>query len=127
MIKNLTKCPFCNIDYTRTWCSNRAAVAVLDEFPVSRGHTLIVPRRHVSSYFELTEKEQKGMWDLVNEMKGTLDAFYEPDGYNIGINVGEAAGQTVPHVHIHIIPRYKGDVPDPRGGVRGVIPDKQKY
>ena len=121
------KCPFCDIDYMKTWCENSDAVAILDEFPVSRGHTLVVPRRHVSNYFELTEKEQMNMWILVNKVKGFLDSFYEPDGYNVGINIGETAGQSVPHVHIHIIPRYKGDVANPRGGVRGVIPSKQNY
>ena len=103
------------------------AVAVFDEFPVSIGHTLIIPKRHVESLFELTDEELKDIYTLIVQSKNKLDELYKPDGYNIGINEGRAAGRTIDHVHIHIIPRYIGDVENPRGGIRGVIPDKKEY
>lgn len=98
-----------------------------DIYPVSNGHMLVVPKRHVESYFELTDAEQSEVWALVNVMKDRLNSELRPDGFNVGINVGSYAGQTVNHAHIHLIPRYKGDMDDPTGGVRGVIPHKQKY
>ncbi len=98
-----------------------------DKFPVSIGHSLIVPKRLVSNYFDLSQKEQTALWIVVNEVKKILQEKYNPDGFNIGINVNEEAGQTIWHCHIHIIPRYKGDVEEPRGGVRGVIPSKKNY
>lgn len=101
--------------------------AFFDGYPVSKGHTLIIPKRHVASYFDLTTREQRALWLLVNHCKKLLTERFHPDGFNVGINVGEAAGQSVFHVHIHLIPRYKGDVENPKGGVRGVIHEKQKY
>jgi diadenosine tetraphosphate (Ap4A) HIT family hydrolase len=101
--------------------------AFRDKFPVSKGHTLVVPKRKVSNYFELSFKEQSACWFLVNLVKAELQKTYNPDGFNVGININEDAGQTVPHAHIHIIPRYNGDVENPRGGVRGVIPEKMSY
>ena len=98
-----------------------------DKFPVSKGHALVVPKRLVSNYFELTLKEQMACWIVVNKVKAILQEKYNPDGFNIGINANEAAGQTIWHCHIHVIPRYKGDVEVPRGGVRGVIPRKKDY
>jgi len=98
-----------------------------DGYPVTPGHVLIIPRRHISSLFDLTDDETRGLWQLVKETKEAIDARYHPDGYNLGVNVGEAAGQTIGHLHIHVIPRYRGDMKDPRGGVRGVIPEKQRY
>ncbi len=98
-----------------------------DKFPVSEGHALIVPKRLVSTYFDLTLKEQMASWIVANKVKDILQKKFNPDGFNIGINVNEAAGQTIWHSHIHIIPRYNGDVESPRGGVRGVIPDKKEY
>ena len=106
---------------------NDLAFAHYDSYPVNPGHCLIIPRRHVAEYFEATTEEKAAIWALVDEMKTILDKEYKPDGYNVGVNIGKAAGQSVPHVHIHMIPRYKGDMEDPRGGVRGVIPHKQKY
>jgi diadenosine tetraphosphate (Ap4A) HIT family hydrolase len=102
-------------------------VAVADAFPVSAGHTLIIPQRHISSYFELTAEEAAAVYDLLREMKDYLTVLLEPAGYNIGINVGAMAGQTVAHVHVHLIPRYAGDVADPVGGVRSIIPGKGRY
>lgn len=101
--------------------------AFRDKFPVSEGHTLVVPKRKVANYFELSFKEQSACWFLVNLVKEELQKKFNPDGFNIGINVNQEAGQTIFHCHIHIIPRYKNDVKNPRGGVRGVIASKQNY
>lgn len=106
---------------------NNLAFAHYDSYPVNPGHCLIIPRRHVAEYFQMTAEEKAAVWTLVDEMKTIIDQEFNPDAYNIGVNIGEAAGQSVPHVHIHMIPRYTGDMEDPRGGVRGVIPHKQKY
>lgn len=107
--------------------SNALAFAIRDGFPVSPGHTLVIPRREVSSWFEATREEQLAILDLVDTVKAQLDATLAPAGYNLGINVGPAAGQTVFHLHVHVIPRYLGDVADPRGGVRHVIASKGNY
>ncbi len=102
-------------------------IALTDGFPVSKGHTLIVPKRHVASFFDLTKDEFVALQEMISRVKECLDSQYRPDGYNIGVNVGEAGGQSVFHMHVHVIPRYQGDVANPRGGVRGVIPNKQNY
>ena len=120
-------CPFCNLSSDRIIMENDLSLAFYDSFPVSEGHVLIVPKRHVANYFDLTQEEIVAMNDLMFRMKSLLDNKLHPDGYNVGINVNEAAGQSIFHVHMHLIPRYKGDVPNPKGGVRGVIPNKQKY
>jgi diadenosine tetraphosphate (Ap4A) HIT family hydrolase len=106
---------------------NELAFAHYDSYPVNPGHCLIILRRHVAEYFQATTEEKAAIWALVDEMKIILDKEYKPDGYNVGVNIGKMAGQSIPHVHIHMIPRYEGDMKDPRGGVRGVIPHKQKY
>ena len=103
------------------------AYSRLDEFPVSNGHCLIIPKRHVKTIWELTDEELKDLYTVMKQTDDWIFEWYHPDGENIGINEGEVAGQTVEHLHIHIIPRYEGDVIDPTGGVRGVIPYKQKY
>jgi diadenosine tetraphosphate (Ap4A) HIT family hydrolase len=100
---------------------------IRDGFPISPGHTLVIPRRHVGSFFDLSAEERQALMALLDSAKQSLDAVYRPDAYNIGINDGPAAGQTVPHVHVHLIPRYEGDRDDPRGGVRWIMPDKAKY
>ena len=121
-------CPFCKAESERVIiASTSLSVAFYDGFPVSPGHALIIPRRHVASFFELTQEEQQDLLSLADRVKRIVEERYHPDGYNIGINVGKAAGQSIFHVHMHLIPRYKGDVPNPRGGVRGVIPAKQNY
>jgi diadenosine tetraphosphate (Ap4A) HIT family hydrolase len=107
--------------------ANTLAYARLDKFPVTPGHLLIIPVRHEPDFFATNSDELEAIWALVDEAKGLLDAKYQPEGYNLGVNVGEVAGQTIAHAHLHLIPRYRGDVENPRGGVRGVIPDKQKY
>lgn len=121
-------CPFCKPESGRELIlENELCYCVYDKYPVSKGHALIIPKRHCADYFELTGEEQTSCWKMVNELKVILDKKYQPDGFNIGINVNEVAGQTIPHVHIHLIPRYKGDVEQPEGGVRGVIPEKRTY
>ena len=106
---------------------NDIGFVIFDGFPVSKGHCLIVPHRVYSNYFDSTPEEIIGLQTLVVETKTLIDKRFNPDGYNVGINCGEMGGQTVPHVHIHLIPRYGGDVVDPRGGVRGVIPSRREY
>ena len=120
-------CPFCPPAPGRIVAGDGLALVIRDGFPVSPGHRLILPRRHVGSYFEATAAERESLLRLLDEAKAALDAEFRPDGYNIGINDGSAAGQTVPHLHLHLIPRYAGDRADPRGGVRWVLPEKAKY
>jgi diadenosine tetraphosphate (Ap4A) HIT family hydrolase len=120
-------CLFCAIPADQVLIEHPLVLAKRDGYPVSKGHTLIIPRRHVASFFETTEEERRAMLKLLDEVKAMLDREHKPDGYNIGINNGPAAGQTVMHLHIHLIPRYNGDSPDPRGGIRWVLPDKAAY
>lgn len=122
------KCPFCRLSRrVEVICETATCVAFYDGYPVSPGHALIIPKRHVASYFDLTNHEREAMNVMLQYVKQRVGERFHPDGYNIGINVNEAAGQSVFHVHMHLIPRYKGDVANPKGGVRGVIPGKQKY
>ena len=118
-------CPFCQP--RATVLQNALAFALLDNFPVTPGHVLLVPRRHVADWFETTPDERLHLFALADDARRWLLKERTPDGFNLGINVGESAGQTVFHVHLHLIPRYKGDVANPRGGVRGVIPARQSY
>lgn len=120
-------CIFCNIEKDRIVIENETAFAIYDGFPVNEGHMLIFPKKHFKDYFEVDQQTRDELWKLVDECKKIVDKKFKPDGYNIGINCGEAAGQTVMHLHIHLIPRYKGDIDNPRGGVRGVIPKKRIY
>lgn len=106
---------------------NDLVFVVKDYFPVSKGHMLVVTKRHVLNYFETSSDERIAIDDALIDMKKELDRQFSPDGYNIGTNIGFAAGQTILHFHMHVIPRYRGDVVNPRGGVRGVIPAKQNY
>lgn len=118
-------CIFCV--KTEYLAENEYAYAVYDKYPVNPGHVLIIPKRHMAEYFDLTAEEEAAIWSLLGEIKVMVEAAYKPDGWNIGINNGKAAGQTVFHLHVHLIPRYDGDVDAPEGGVRGVIPSRQKY
>ena len=120
-------CPFCTLPPERIIDSNNLALVIRDGYPVSPGHTLVIPKRHIGSWFEITQAEQQALLDLLEKAKAALETEFKPDGYNIGINDGPNAGQTVPHLHMHLIPRYKGDQEDPRGGVRWIIPEKAKY
>ena len=120
-------CPFCTLPPTRIVEENDYAVLIRDAYPVSVSHSLVIPKRHIGSWFEASAQERTAMLALLDLAKARIDQEHQPDSYNIGINDGPAAGQTVPHLHMHLIPRYNGDVPDPRGGVRWVIADKAKY
>ena len=121
-------CIFCNLEVSRIEDENKLFQVIRDLYPVTEGHTLIIPRRHVPSFFELTEEEHTSFLEMLHAQKeklGTMDQTIS--GFNVGINDGADAGQTVMHCHIHLIPRRKGDMENPRGGVRGVIPRKQSY
>ena len=120
-------CPFCSISPSRIIDEDDLVFAIRDGFPVSPGHTLIIPRRHVSSFFAISGQERSSLMWLLDRARSALEREYTPATYNIGINDGPAAGQTVNHLHIHLIPRYAGDRDDPRGGVRWVLPDKARY
>jgi diadenosine tetraphosphate (Ap4A) HIT family hydrolase len=120
-------CPFCRLPPERVLDGNAHALAVADAFPVCRGHTLIVLRRHTASFFDLTVEEVAAAYDLLRRMKERLGSTLGPGGYNVGVNVGEVAGQTIGHVHVHLIPRYPSDVEDPVGGVRNLIPGRGRY
>lgn len=120
-------CPFCKPEEERIAFRETGFVCLWDGFPVSEGHILVIPSRHISSWFEATIEEQASLLKGINVARQLIQERFKPEGFNIGINIGEAAGQTVPHLHVHVIPRYKGDVSDPRGGVRYVIPDKANY
>ena len=120
-------CPFCCPADDRIVRAFDAVLVLRDGFPISPGHALIVPRRHVGSFFALRADEQAAMLEALNWATEELARLHRPDAFNIGLNDGPAAGQTVPHCHLHLIPRYAGDVPDPRGGVRWIIPGKAKY
>ncbi len=120
-------CPFCVLDPARILAEDELTLVYKDGFPVSPGHTVIIPRRHFATLFEATAEEQAALLAALSRAKAILDERHRPDGYNIGINHGKAGGQSVPHLHIHVIPRYLGDKEDPRGGVRWILPEKAKY
>ncbi len=116
----MSDCVFCNIPAEKVIEENSLALALFDKYPVNPGHVLVVPKRHVETYFDATLDEMDAITRLIIKIKQKLDEQFNPDGYNIGINVGAAAGQTILHLHVHVIPRYLGDVPDPRGGIRRI-------
>jgi diadenosine tetraphosphate (Ap4A) HIT family hydrolase len=122
-----SNCVFCSLPKTRIVLERPIGFVIRDAFPVSPGHSLVIPRRHVGSIFELGADEQLALLTLLSDAKLALDVKLQPEGYNIGINDGPAAGQTVAHLHIHLIPRFWGDLPDARGGVRWIFPDKARY
>jgi len=119
--------PFSLVACERVILKTDAAVAFYDRYPIAEGHALVVPRAPVISLFELNRDIQAAVWETVRLTRELLEEKYHPDGFNIGVNDGRAAGQTIPHAHVHVIPRYKGDVPDPRGGIRWVIPERAQY
>ena len=120
-------CPFCQPHSERIWFDDRSGLVLWDAYPVSKGHALVVPMEHVASLYDLPEEAQVDLWRLASEARRRLQEELRPDGFNIGVNDGMAAGQTVMHAHIHVIPRWENDVADPRGGVRWVIPEKARY
>jgi diadenosine tetraphosphate (Ap4A) HIT family hydrolase len=120
-------CPFCELPPNRIVRANEFGFWIRDGYPVSPGHSLVIPKRHIGSFFDTTVDERQALLALLEDAKLAAVTELHPSGFNIGINDGAAAGQTVPHLHIHLIPRYIGDMADPRGGVRWVIPDKADY
>lgn len=123
-------CPFCQIiraEGRSLLYEGEFFVGFYDKYPVNEGHTLLVPRQHLLSVAELPGEKGKNLVEAINKLQNLLQSKYDPDGFNIGLNEGRAAGQSIEHLHWHLIPRYSGDVPEPLGGVRGVIPTKQKY
>ena len=122
-----SNCPFCQLDTPLIIKGVDLSIIIRDKFAVSPGHTLIISKRHISSFFEATSEEKIALLNGIEQAKALINKEFSPDGYNIGINDGEAAGQTIEHLHIHLIPRYKGDSPDPRGGIRWIFPEKAKY
>ncbi|MEK6592756.1 MAG: HIT family protein [Pseudomonadota bacterium] len=121
------KCPFCPPPPDRILIERPLAFVKRDAHPLTTGHALVIPRRHVACFFDTTAEERQAMLELLDEAKALLDREHRPDAYNIGINNGTAAGQSVMHVHLHVIPRYLGDTGDPRGGIRMIIPERAKY
>ncbi|MBI4831439.1 MAG: HIT family protein [Candidatus Lindowbacteria bacterium] len=119
--------PFHPIKRDQILLETDICLAFLDKYPVSEGHSLVIPKMPVISLYELDPKWQAEIWELTRRVRELLEERHHPDGFNIGINDGRTAGQTVPHAHVHVIPRYANDVPDPRGGIRWVIPSKAKY
>jgi len=128
---SLDSCPFCDVasqtPRSRILTQNQHGFVIRDGFPVTEGHTLIIPKRHVGSFFDITDEERQSLLYLLDQAKRDIQTEFNPDDYNIGINDGPSAGQTVPHLHIHLIPRYVEEGVDPRGGVRWVVPEKADY
>jgi ATP adenylyltransferase len=122
----MPQCLFCSVT-SDILAHNEHAFSIPDRYPVSRGHCLVVPREHVSSIFDLNDVGYLSCFVLLREVKQQIERMYQPSGFNVGVNCGKAAGQTVEHAHIHLIPRYDGDVANPRGGVRNLIPGKGDY
>jgi len=122
-----SQCPFCQLSKERIWLTSDSTIAFFDSYPISEGHSLVVPKRHVASVFDLPVNEFAEIWQMVGKVRTALQSRFRPDAFNIGINDGIPAGQTVAHAHIHVIPRRKGDVPDPRGGIRWIIAEKADY
>ena len=117
-------CPFCPPPDERVFHRGDLVTGLWDGFPVSPGHALLVPVRHVDTWFDASAEEQAALATAIELARQAILERHAPDGFTIGINVGEAGGQSVPHLHVHVIPRYAGDVEDPRGGVRWVVPNQ---
>ncbi len=120
-------CIFCHPDPSRVLFEDDLVVALWDAFAVSPGHALIVPRRHVPDWWHATPDERQPLTEATLQVRRVIEERHSPEGYNLGVNIGGAGGQTVFHLHLHVIPRYAGDVPQPRGGVRWVLPEKADY
>lgn len=126
-MKSANSCPFCNLPHDRIVHVSENAIVVRDAYPISPGHSLIIPKEHYPDFFNTPCSIREELFQLVDVSKSQLDDEFDPNGYNIGINIGETAGQTIAHLHIHLIPRYLGDVHEPRGGVRWILPSKAEY
>lgn len=124
----MSDCFFCKcLDEKNYELENKYAIARYDDFPVNKGHLEVITKRHIKDWWETTPEEKLAIFELLDKAKEIIESKYNPDGYNIGMNLGESAGQTIMHLHVHLIPRYVGDVANPRGGVRGVIPERKNY
>lgn len=121
------ECPFCDPEPERILLETEVGLAITDLFPVAEGHTLIIPRRHLRTIYDLPEADQAALWELTRAVRDDLVEELGPDGFTIGLNEGMAAGQSVDHAHIHVIPRFLGDVPDPTGGIRAIFPHRARY
>jgi len=126
-MKEIAECPFCSLPENRILFTSASALAFRDAFPISPGHTLVIPKRHVKSIFELENAERDDLFQALSRARSDLVSEMKPDGFNVGINDGQMAGQTVMHLHVHLIPRFEGDKADPRGGIRWIFPEKAKY
>jgi diadenosine tetraphosphate (Ap4A) HIT family hydrolase len=120
-------CPFCTLSPINIIYQNEHSILIRDTFPISPGHSLIIPKRHISSFFEIKKKEQKSILKALIKAREIMINDLQPAGFNIGVNDGVVAGQTIPHLHIHLIPRFQGDVEDPKGGIRWILPEKANY
>lgn len=120
-------CIFCEFDKNNYIAENELAFAIFDKFPVNEGHALIIPKRHFKNFFDATKDEIDACYDLLHKVKEIIDIKYNPTGYNVGVNINEDGGQTIMHLHIHLIPRYKGDIENPRGGVRKIKKQLVEY
>lgn len=121
------ECPFCSPDRARVFLEASLVLGVWDAYPLNPGHALLVTRRHVETWFDASTEEREAIAAAIETVRDVIVARHEPAGFNVGMNLGEAAGQTVAHLHVHVIPRYTGDVEDPRGGIRRVIPARARY
>ena len=126
-IYNKDNCPFCRLDEDEVFFDSKLVKGTWDTYPLNPGHALLVPHRHVARWFDATPEEQVALTSAIEQAKVAIEKQYSPHGFNIGFNDQKGAGQTVPHLHIHVIPRYAGDVPDPRGGIRNIIPGRAAY
>ncbi|HRY82148.1 MAG TPA: HIT family protein [Candidatus Moranbacteria bacterium] len=123
-------CLFCdrnNKEKHKIIIENELFYSRWDNFPVAKGHAEIIPKKHIISFFDLNKEELLKMYEIIKETRKIITNKYNPDDFNVGINDGELAGRTIHHLHIHIIPRYKGDVENPKGGIRNIIPGKGNY
>jgi len=120
-------CPFCHLNEERIFFSSELVKGIWDSYPLNPGHALLIPHRHIGRWFDATAEEQAALTSAIEQARAAIEERYSPQGFNIGFNDQEAAGQTVPHLHIHVIPRYEGDVLDPRGGIRTIIPARAAY
>lgn len=126
----MKQCIFCNIyqnEKNKIIAENELAFAIYDSYPVNPGHILIISKRHFQNFFDAASDEISAIYELLHECKTMIDEKYQPTGYNIGVNIGYDGGQTVMHLHVHLIPRYKGDIENPKGGIRVIKPQLVHY
>ncbi len=120
-------CPFCRLDGERIFFDSELVIGIWDTYPLNPGHALLIPRRHIRRWFDASAEEQIALTSAIEQARVAIEEQYSPQGFNIGFNDQKAAGQRVSHLHLHVIPRYEGDVPDPRGGIRTIIPARAAY